>query len=252
MRSEKTGTGSEFLLGPGLYPGSRQKFGACPRFFLPAAPARAAIVPNPLDTTAADWLLGMNFSTLVIATRNVWKLREFRSLLSSTGWRILGLSDLSIEREYEEIGATFAKNARLKALAYSADTDLPVLADDSGLEVAALGGRPGVHSARYAGPGASDSDRIRKLLAELEASGGPRDAHFVCTLAIAQAGRLLLEAYGECRGLIALEPRGASGFGYDPIFFFPELQRTYAELSESEKNLHSHRARAVHSLLEQL
>jgi len=194
----------------------------------------------------------MNFSTLVIATRNSGKLREFRSLLSSTGWRILGLSNISSEKEHEEIGVSFAKNARLKALAYSADTDLPVLADDSGLEVAALGGRPGIHSARYAGPEASDSDRIRKLLSELDASGGPRDARFVCTLAIAQAGRLLLEAYGECRGLIAREPRGTNGFGYDPIFLFPELQRTYAELSESEKNLVSHRARAVHSLLEKL
>jgi XTP/dITP diphosphohydrolase len=194
----------------------------------------------------------MNFSTLVIATRNIGKLREFRSLLSSTGWQILGLSDISSEKEHEEIGASFAENARLKALAYSADTDLPVLADDSGLEVAALGGRPGIHSARYAGPETSDSDRIRKLLSELDASGGPRDARFVCTLAIAQTGRLLLEAAGECRGLIAREPRGSSGFGYDPIFFFPELQRTYAELSESEKNLVSHRARAVRSLLEKL
>jgi len=196
--------------------------------------------------------LHTNLSILVIATRNIGKLREFRSLLSSTGWRILGLSDISSEKEHEEIGASFAENARLKALAYSADTDLPVLADDSGLEVAALGGRPGIHSARYAGPKASDSDRIRKLLSELDASGGPRDARFVCTLAIAQTGRLLLEAAGECRGLIAREPSGTNGFGYDPIFFFPELQRTYAELSESEKNLVSHRARAVHSLLEKL
>ena len=194
----------------------------------------------------------MNYSTLVIATRNIGKLREFRSLLSSTGWRILGLSDISCQKEHEESGASFAENARLKALAYSADTDLPVLADDSGLEVAALGGGPGIHSARYAGPGASDSDRIRKLLSELDANGGPRDARFVCAIAIAQSGHLLMEAYGECRGLIAHEPRGSNGFGYDPVFFFPELQRTYAELSESEKNRYSHRARAVHALLEQL
>jgi XTP/dITP diphosphohydrolase len=194
----------------------------------------------------------MNTSTLVIATRNTGKLREFRSLLSSTGWRILGLSDISCEKEHEETGASFAENARLKALAYSADTDLPVLADDSGLEVAALGGLPGIHSARYAGPEASDSDRIRKLLSELDASGGSRDARFVCTLAIAQAGRLLFEAYGECQGLIAHKPRGSNGFGYDPVFFFPELQRTYAELSESEKNRYSHRARAIRSLLEKL
>jgi XTP/dITP diphosphohydrolase len=194
----------------------------------------------------------VDLSTLVIATRNIGKLREFRSLLASTGWRILGLSDIYCEKEYEEIGATFAENARLKAMSYSADTCLPVLADDSGLEVPALGGRPGIHSARYAGPEATDSDRIRKLLSELDASGGPRDARFVCTLAIAQSGHLLLEASGECRGLIAREPRGANGFGYDPIFLFPELRRTYAELGESEKNQHSHRAYAVRALLEQL
>ncbi len=194
--------------------------------------------------------MDINVSTLVIATRNEGKLREFRSLLSRTGWRILGLSDLSLDREHEETGATFAENARLKALAYSADTHLPVLADDSGLEVIALGGRPGIHSARYAGPGATDADRVRKLLAELKAAGGNREARFVCSVAVARAGTLLLEAEGECRGLVAREPRGSNGFGYDPIFLFPELGRTYAELDESEKNLHSHRARAIASLLE--
>lgn len=194
----------------------------------------------------------MNLSTLVIATRNRGKLREFRSLLSSTGWQVLGLSDLFIEKDHEETGTTFADNARLKALAYSKDTNLPVLADDSGLEVTALGGRPGIHSARYAGPGASDSDRIQKLLSELDSTGGTREARFVCRLALAQSGHLLLEAEGECRGVIAQEPRGCNGFGYDPVFFFPELGRTYAELTESEKNLHSHRARAVQSLLAKL
>ena len=177
-------------------------------------------------------------------------MREFRSLLSSTGWRILGLSDVSIEKEHEETGTTFAENARLKALAYSVDTDLPVLADDSGLEVLALDRRPGIHSARYAGRGASDSDRIGKVLSELDATGGTREARFVCALAMARAGTLLLESEGECCGVIAGEPRGSNGFGYDPIFFFPELSRTYAELSEPEKNLYSHRARAVRSFLE--
>ncbi len=194
--------------------------------------------------------MDINISTLLVATRNDGKLREFRSLLSGTGWRILGLSDLSIDREHEETGATFAENARLKALSYSADTGLPVLADDSGLEVLALGGRPGIHSARYAGPGASDADRVRKLLAELEEVRGTREARFVCSVAIARASKLVLEAEGECRGLIAREPRGSNGFGYDPIFLFPELGKTYAELDESEKNLHSHRARAIASLLE--
>ncbi len=196
--------------------------------------------------------LVIELSPLVIATRNKGKLREFRSLLSATGWTVLGLSELPTEKEHEETGTTFAENARLKALAYSLDTDLPVLADDSGLEVEALGGRPGLHSARYAGPAASDADRIRKLLWELEASGGTRDARFVCALAVARAGRLLMEAEGQCRGLIAREPRGSNGFGYDPVFIFPELGRTYAELSAAEKNVHSHRACAIRSLLERL
>ncbi len=192
------------------------------------------------------------FSTIVVATRNPGKLREFRALLSSTGWRVLGVSDLPIDRDPEETGASFAENARIKALFYSEEAELPVLADDSGLEVTALGGRPGLHSARYAGPEASDAERIKKLTAELEKVGGTREARFVCRLALAQSGRLLAEAEGECRGLIAQEPRGSNGFGYDPIFFFPELGRTYAELSESEKNNYSHRAHAVRSLLAQL
>ncbi|HYK91007.1 MAG TPA: RdgB/HAM1 family non-canonical purine NTP pyrophosphatase [Acidobacteriota bacterium] len=191
-------------------------------------------------------------SQLVIATRNNGKLREFRSLLSSTGWNILGLADLGITKEHEETGSTFAENARLKALAYSAETEFPVLADDSGLEVSDLGGRPGIHSARYAGVAASDADRIRKLLSELRAKGGTRHARFICALAVARARRLLVQAQGECLGLIADEPRGKNGFGYDPIFYFPELKKTYAELDESEKNLYSHRARAVASLLSSL
>ncbi len=127
-----------------------------------------------------------------------------------------------------------------------------MLADDSGLEVEALGGRPGIFSARYGGPGASDEDRVRKLLKELESSAGERNARFVCSLALAQGGRLLLESEGECRGTIAKEPRGTNGFGYDPIFLFPALGRTYAELSQAEKNIHSHRSRAVASLLRQI
>jgi XTP/dITP diphosphohydrolase len=191
-------------------------------------------------------------STLVIATHNPGKLREFRSLLARQAWEMLGLSDLSIRYQYEENGDSFAANARLKALRYSQLTEHPVLADDSGLEVAALGGRPGVQSARYAGPGASDRDRIRKLLLELHEVGGGREARFVCALALARQGKLLLEAEGECAGEIASEPRGSSGFGYDPIFVFPELGRTYAELDETEKNRFSHRARAVQLLLDRL
>ena len=189
---------------------------------------------------------------LVVATRNSGKLREFRNLLLPLGSKILGLTDLFLDGEFEESGNTFAENARLKAMGYSRRTHLPVLADDSGLEVEALGGRPGICSARYAGPGASDSDRVQKLLRELEKVGGARHARFVCALALAQEGILVRESEGACRGTILSEPRGTNGFGYDPIFLFPELGKTFAELSSTEKNLHSHRARAVASLLRQL
>jgi XTP/dITP diphosphohydrolase len=196
--------------------------------------------------------MSLDLSTLVVATRNSGKLREFRELLSSMQWCILGLRDLAIDRDPEETGASFAENARKKALLYSVETHLPVLADDSGLEVQALGGRPGVHSARYAGSGVSDPDRIRKLLSELDATGAPRDARFVCNLALARNGRLLLEAEGECLGLISHLPRGSNGFGYDPVFYVPDLGRTYAELTSAEKNLCSHRARAVQTLLKKM
>jgi XTP/dITP diphosphohydrolase len=189
---------------------------------------------------------------IVVATRNQGKLGEFRSLLAATGWKILGLADAGISSDAQETGHTFSENALQKALSYSRETDLPVLADDSGLEVFALGGRPGIHSARYAGEGAGDPQRMAKLLAELEHAAGRRDARFVCALALARRGRLILEVEGECRGLISDAPRGAHGFGYDPVFFFPQLGRTYAELGEEEKNRVSHRARAVAALLELL
>jgi XTP/dITP diphosphohydrolase len=194
----------------------------------------------------------LNLQTIVIATRNMGKFREFQNLLMPLRSEVLNLKDVSIDEEFEESGQTFAENAQIKATEYSRLTRFPVLADDSGLEVAALGGRPGIHSARYAGVGASDSDRIRKLLEELAQSGGSREARFVCTLALAQEGALLLESSGECRGIIIDKPCGTNGFGYDPIFLFPSLGKTLAELSESEKNLHSHRANAVASLLRQL
>jgi XTP/dITP diphosphohydrolase len=190
--------------------------------------------------------------TIVVATRNQGKLREFQNLLLPLDGDILSLSDESIVEEFEETGQTFAENARVKAISYSRLTPFPVLADDSGLEVAALGGRPGVHSARCAGAGASDSDRVRKLLEELARSGGGREARFVCNLALAQEGALLQESQGQCSGIIAAEPHGTNGFGYDPVFFFPSLGKTFAELSESEKNQYSHRAKAVAALLRQL
>jgi XTP/dITP diphosphohydrolase len=188
----------------------------------------------------------------VVATRNAGKLREFRSLLLPLKCAAVGLADLSADAEIEESGSSFAENARLKAIGFSRLTRFPVLADDSGLEVIALGGAPGIRSARYAGEGASDADRIRKLLLEIKNAGGGREARFVCALALAQDGLLLREAEGACCGTIIDEPRGANGFGYDPVFLFPKLGKTFAELNEDEKNQYSHRAKAVVSLLRQL
>ena len=190
--------------------------------------------------------------TIVIATRNDGKLREFRSLLASSGLSVLSLKDIGLDRDFKETGRSFAENARQKALACSARTDLPLLADDSGLEVFALDSRPGIYSARYAGAGATDDQRIRKLLDELAGHEGDRSARFVCALALARRGELMLETEGECRGEIARGPRGSNGFGYDPIFYFPELGKTYAELTEAEKNRHSHRAHAIAALRAQI
>jgi len=203
------------------------------------------VLPDQCKTMIAP----LEFNEVVIATRNIGKLREFRDLLRPTGWQITGLGDLAIGTDYEESGSTFAENARLKAIACSRHVGSAVIADDSGLEVAALGGRPGVYSARYAGPSASDSERISKLQNELAGQDSGRDARFVCAIALARNGNLILESWGECSGEITTAPRGTNGFGYDPIFLFPELGKTFAELNQAEKNLYSHRARAVRSLI---
>lgn len=188
---------------------------------------------------------------LVIATRNPGKIRELRELLADLPLTLLSLEDFPDLPEIPEEGATFADNAAAKAREVAALTGLPALADDSGLEVAALGGRPGVYSARYAWDRTAprpptDEDNWRKLLEELE--GVPpenRQARFVCEIALAFPDGRLLRARGECPGRIATEPRGTQGFGYDPVFWLPELGATMAELSLAEKNRLSHRARAL-------
>jgi XTP/dITP diphosphohydrolase len=187
--------------------------------------------------------------TWCLATHNPGKVREFRSLLEPHGYQVQSLDDLGLMSEHAETGITFAENARLKALRYSTETGLPVLGDDSGLEVMALGGRPGIHSARYAGPNATDAQKIGKLLDELSVDGGARDARFICALALASMGRLLVEVQGQCSGVILPQARGSGGFGYDPVFYFPGLGKTFAELDESEKNSYSHRGEAVRALL---
>jgi len=154
---------------------------------------------------------------------------------------------------FDESAPTFAENAAGKALHYSRHAQGLVLADDSGLVVPALGGAPGVQSARYAGPNASDADRYRKLLMEMETKEGDlRRAYFVCVIALARGGRAVAIVSDLARGLVANEPTGSGGFGYDPVFLFPRLGRTFAELSPSEKNLYSHRGRAFRKVVELL
>jgi XTP/dITP diphosphohydrolase len=152
---------------------------------------------------------------------------------------------------YEESAPTFAENAAGKALHYSRFAELPVIADDSGLVVPALGGAPGVQSARYAGDEASDATRIAKLLEELrQRSVTDRRARFVCVLALAERSRLQAVISDFVAGELVEAPRGNQGFGYDPVFFFPPLGKTFAELQQEQKNLHSHRGKAFRKLLD--
>jgi XTP/dITP diphosphohydrolase len=161
------------------------------------------------------------------------------------GFEIASLPGLAKFPVYDETAATFAENAAGKALHYSQFTDEAVLADDSGLVVPALGGAPGVHSARYAGPGATDADRVAKLLREMkDLTGDARGAHFVCVIVVAKQGRALAVVSDACEGSIIDAPRGTEGFGYDPVFLFPEIGKTYAEATKVEKNRLSHRGKA--------
>jgi len=185
---------------------------------------------------------------LLVATRNAGKAREYRELLAGLPVGVTWLDAEGIALDVEETGATFAENAILKALTYAGASGLWTWADDSGLEVDALGGAPGVLSARYAGPGASDADRYRKLLNQL--AGVPwdeRTARFRCTVALAGPEGDVRTADGVCEGLIAFGPAGNNGFGYDPVFYLPELGRTMAQLEPEEKHAISHRGRAARS-----
>jgi XTP/dITP diphosphohydrolase len=184
--------------------------------------------------------------TLLLATRNQGKKREMENFLKAglPPIRLQSLADMDVAEEISETEDTFAGNARLKADFYSRLTGLDTLGDDSGLAVAALGGRPGVLSARYAGAGASDAARIAKLLNELK-TVDDRRARFVSAVCISRRGKPLAEFSGRVEGEILFAKRGEGGFGYDPLFYFPPLGRTFAELSLQEKNLVSHRARAL-------
>ncbi|MFH0941924.1 MAG: RdgB/HAM1 family non-canonical purine NTP pyrophosphatase, partial [Chloroflexota bacterium] len=177
---------------------------------------------------------------------NRGKVAEYRALLKNIPYELVTPGELGLKKEVVESGRTFEENAGLKATALAAESGLLTLADDSGLEVEALGREPGPLSARYAGEGASDTDRIRYLLKRLE--GVPweeRRACFRCVIALAGGGERLSYFSGECRGMVGFEPRGDSGFGYDPVFYLPELGKTMAELSFAEKNRLSHRGKAA-------
>ena len=180
-----------------------------------------------------------------LASSNPGKLREYRVLTGDSPVELALLPNFTKVPLFEETALTFAENSAGKALHYSRFATGTVLADDSGLVVPSLGGAPGVYSARYAGPRASDSDRVQKLLREMSAlSGDDRKARFVCVTTLAQNGRAVAVLSDSAEGVIAKAPQGSGGFGYDPVFFFPQLGRTYAEITREEKNQYSHRGRA--------
>ncbi len=183
---------------------------------------------------------------LLIATRNPGKASEYREILGSLPLDVTYLDMEGVALEIEETGASFAENAIQKALGYATASGLWTWADDSGLEVDALGGGPGIYSARYAGPGAGDADRRRKLLNVL--AGVPwneRTARFRCVIAVATPQGLIRTAAGTCEGIIAFGSTGENGFGYDPIFYLPDHGATMAQLPSDEKNRISHRGRAA-------
>ena len=200
---------------------------------------------------------------LFLASSNPGKLEEFRALATAGGSGIVDATDARTEIEllpgfdslpsFEEDAPTFAENAAGKALHYSRLGEGLVFADDSGLAVPVLGGAPGVHSARYAGPDATNAERIAKLLGELRRKeGAERAAHFVCAIALAEKGRAIAIVTARVDGEISESPRGAGGFGYDPVFYFPPLKKTFAELLPEEKNQISHRGKAFCKLLSSL
>jgi XTP/dITP diphosphohydrolase len=183
---------------------------------------------------------------LVAATRNPGKLAEIRGLLSRLDVTVRALDDYPGAPEPEETGAAFRENAVIKAVAAASFTGEVAVADDSGLVVDALGGAPGVMSARYGGSGLSDQGRYERLLAEMErVPDAERTARFACVVAVALPDGSVSSAEGVVEGAIARAPRGTGGFGYDPVFFIPELGMTFGELPPATKNSMSHRARAL-------
>ncbi len=185
-------------------------------------------------------------SKLLLTTNNQAKVREYRSLLQNLPWELVTLAEQGISTVVNEVGGSLEENAGLKATVLASKSQLLALADDSGVEVDALGGEPGRLSARYAGEGASDRDRVNYLLSRLrDVPWHKRSARFRCVVAVATPSGEVEFCSGECRGFIAFEPIGKQGFGYDPVFYLPELGKTMAELPLEIKNQVSHRGQAA-------
>jgi XTP/dITP diphosphohydrolase len=195
--------------------------------------------------------LAGKIAKLYVATSNPGKVREYRVLGTGNPIEIETLPGFAEFTVFDESAPTFAENSAGKAIHYSQFTDELLIADDSGLVVPSLGGAPGVHSARYAGPNATDADRVQKLLDEMRRKNSDeRRARFVCVLTLAREGAAIAAFSDSVEGVITSEPRGGGGFGYDPVFYFPKLGGTYAEISREEKNEYSHRGRAFRKLLQ--
>ena len=182
---------------------------------------------------------------------NPGKAREIRALLGGLPLRILTLNDLAIRVSYPEKGITFEQNARGKSLFYSQKTDFLTLAEDSGLAVQHLAGAPGIYSARFSGPRATDEKNIQKILALMkDVPHRDRRAQFICCLVLSQRGRVIRRVTGRVGGRITFEKRGGRGFGYDPIFYYHPFRKTFGELSPGQKNQVSHRGRALRQMKE--
>ena len=188
---------------------------------------------------------------MVLASKNAHKLVEMRDILSQLGVEVVLESEVGVDVDVEETGATFEENAYLKAHAVMEASGLPAIADDSGLCVDALNGAPGVYSARYGGPGLDDAGRYKLLLENMRGQLDRR-CRFVSAICCCFPNGDKVEARGECAGTLAYAPKGADGFGYDPVFFVPGLKKTFAELSPEEKNAISHRGNALKAFREKL
>ncbi|MEK3995797.1 XTP/dITP diphosphatase [Psychrobacillus sp. FSL K6-2365] len=186
---------------------------------------------------------------IIIATKNIGKAKDFEALFNPLGYEVKTLHDVAEEMDIEETGSSFEENAILKATSLANHLQTMVIADDSGLEIDALGGRPGIFSARYAGEEKNDDDNIDKVLKELEGiKESEKTARFVCAIAVASPNKEPFTVRGTCEGVIGTERKGTNGFGYDPIFYVPSEQKMMAELTAEQKGAISHRGNAIKKL----